>query len=147
MNLNQKRKPISVSTTSIIENGQVVYLTNAVCDDGTIWELTDVDEGWKQLPSIPGTKPYNEEELKVLSKVTSPATSIAPISADLGKITKGISSTAETTKAFCEPSCVDKCTVDCKNPKLQQFVIEDEDQLTEALEMLVKLFFTDNKNQ
>lgn len=47
------RVPVEISTTSVIENGSVVYLTNVICGDGTIWELTDVAEGWKRLPDIP----------------------------------------------------------------------------------------------
>lgn len=43
------RKPIAIT---LLHSPPTTH-TQIVCDDGTIWDLTNFDEGWEQLPDVP----------------------------------------------------------------------------------------------
>ena len=48
------RKAIQLSTTAYYdEEGDAVLVTNAIADDGSLWEFIDTSEGWKRLPDLP----------------------------------------------------------------------------------------------
>lgn len=50
--MTEKRVPVSITTTSVLENGDVIFVTNVIANDGTMWEYREGDE-WIQLPDLP----------------------------------------------------------------------------------------------
>ena len=53
------RKPINISTAATTDvDGEQIYVTNAICDDGSIWELVDTETGWHRLPDIPSDEDF-----------------------------------------------------------------------------------------
>jgi hypothetical protein len=48
------RKPIQIHTQYY--NAENLFITTALCDDGTMWQKTYYSKGWTQLPSIPQPK-------------------------------------------------------------------------------------------
>jgi len=50
-----KRKPIQITSTQCnnTPSTQAEYITIALCNDGTIWELRNNATEWIQLPEIP----------------------------------------------------------------------------------------------
>lgn len=49
------RKPIAVSVTGVENtiNTQCNWVTTVVCDDGSVWQLSNTEIEWHPLPPIP----------------------------------------------------------------------------------------------
>jgi len=50
-----KRKTIQIAIAGVENTAstQCNYITVALCDDGTIWEMANRRNEWQQLPEIP----------------------------------------------------------------------------------------------
>jgi hypothetical protein len=57
-----KRIPVQIAITSVenISITQCNYITQVICNDGTIWEIGDTRPEWRQLPNIP--QPTNKND-------------------------------------------------------------------------------------
>ena len=54
-------KIIQISTTSVVANNQIHYLTTALCEDGTVWRQYDGKGLWK-----PATMPGSTDSIKLI---------------------------------------------------------------------------------
>lgn len=53
-----ERKIIQIATMGVenVQTTQCYYITTALCNDGTIWQLRHAEDEWTRLPCVPGVK-------------------------------------------------------------------------------------------